>query len=370
MQSQVQLLVLDIDGVITDGRVLLSATGEEVKAIDMRDVDALVAAGRNGLALALLTGEDTPWVDVLAAKIGVRMIVRGQKDKLAGLQAIAHDTGVALAHICYVGDAVRDAPALRAAGLGIAPANAVPEAKAAADVVTTAPGGDGAVRELLAYLARRDYDSQTTKPTHAVGAESSGLSRTDARARIAASSRESIDVFSALSGPLADRLIDAAELVLRSLKSGGKLLVFGNGGSAAEAQHIVGEFVGRFAFDRDPLAAIALTTDTSVLTALVNDYPPDLVFARQVRALGRPGDVVMGLSTSGRSPNVVEGLKAAREMGLSTIALSGRDAGPMAELADVLLPMDSTQTPRVQEGHLFAIHVIAGLVERAIFPSR
>jgi D-sedoheptulose 7-phosphate isomerase len=351
MPFRVKLLVLDIDGVLTNGRVLIAADGRESKAIDMRDIDALTAARREGLEVALLTGEDNPWVDVVAARLGVSRVVRGQKDKLAGLEGLSAATHVLLADICYVGDAVRDAPALRAAGLGIAPANAVPEAKAAADFVTRAPGGDGAVRELLGILS-----------TPAVP------SRADALAELAGHARESTDVISTLgSGPLADRIIDAAQLVFTALSSGGKLLVFGNGGSAAETQHIVGEFVGRFAFDRSPLPAISLTADSSVVTALVNDYPPELVFARQVRALGRAGDVAMGLSTSGRSPNVLEGLSAARALGMGTIALAGRDPGPMAALADVVLPMDSTKTPRIQEGHLFAIHMIAGLVERWCF---
>ena len=144
----------------------------------------------------------------------------------------------------------------------------------------------------------------------------------------------------------------------------GKLLICGNGGSAADAQHFAAEFMNRFRIDRQPWPAIALSTDTSVLTSIANDAAYDDVFARQVRALGRPGDVLIGLSTSGRSANVLAGLRAARELGLVTIGFTG-EAGsePMAETCDLLLAVPSNETARIQESHEFAYHVIAGLVE-------
>lgn len=367
-RSPIQLLVLDLDGVFTDGRVSLGFDGQEFKAVDLRDVDALVAARRQGLAVAFLTGEATPWIDRLVERTGVDLVIRGEKDKLAGLHRLASTSGLALDRICYVGDAVRDVPALRAAGLGIAPANAVPEAKAASDVVTRAAGGDGAIREVLNLLERRaDVPEETAPDETDRRAGPVTLSET-ALEDIRQAGQESADVIARVSRDLAEPLARAAELVLNAMRSGGKLLVFGNGGSAAESQHLVGEFVGRFGFDRAPLPAITLSADTSVLTALVNDYPPELVFARQVWALGRPGDVAIGLTTSGRSRNVVEALRAARELRCGTVALTGRTGGPVAEHADILLPVGSTVTPRIQEGHLFLIHQLADLVERAVFP--
>jgi D-sedoheptulose 7-phosphate isomerase len=149
----------------------------------------------------------------------------------------------------------------------------------------------------------------------------------------------------------------------------GKLLLAGNGGSAADAQHIAGEFVSRFAFDRPGLAAIALTTDTSILTAIGNDYGYEKLFARQVQAHGQQGDVLIGYSTSGQSPNILLAFKEARSRGLICIGLTGNRGGPMRELCDYCLEVPSSDTPKIQEGHLVLGHILCGLVENTIFQA-
>ena len=159
---------------------------------------------------------------------------------------------------------------------------------------------------------------------------------------------------------------EAADAIVRSLRGGGKLLVFGNGGSAADAQHVAAELVGRFSRERAGLAAVALTTDTSVLTSVSNDYGFERVFARQIEALGRPGDVALGISTSGQSPNVVVALQAGRARGLRTIALTGRDGGVVGRAAEVHINAPSPSTPRIQEAHRTLLHVMCELVERAM----
>lgn len=153
----------------------------------------------------------------------------------------------------------------------------------------------------------------------------------------------------------------------RTLRIGGKLLIAGNGGSAADAQHIAGEFVSRFKFDRDPLPAIALTTDTSTLTAIGNDYGFEYVFERQLRGLGRRGDSFLAISTSGRSPNVLAALRAAREMGITTIGFTGATAGSMPPLSDFCLRAPSDDTALIQQIHIVAFHAVCGVVESAIF---
>ncbi len=159
----------------------------------------------------------------------------------------------------------------------------------------------------------------------------------------------------------------AGEAIARSVRAGGKVLLFGNGGSAAEAQHFAAELVnGMQHRDRPPIPAIALTTDTSSLTAISNDRGFVLVFSRQVEALGRPGDVAVALTTSGTSPNVVEALKTARAKGLLTVALTGEGGGEVAPLADHLLDVPSRSTPRVQEAHLFILHLLAERLEEII----
>ena len=158
----------------------------------------------------------------------------------------------------------------------------------------------------------------------------------------------------------------AAALVSGALRDGRKLLIFGNGGSAADAEHIAGEFVGRFVAERRALPAVALSVNTSVLTAIANDYSFEDVFARQVEALGQPGDVAFGLSTSGTSPNVVAALRVGRERGLRTLALTGRGGGRVRELADVCVKVPADDTPRIQEGHLLVAHIVCEIAEREV----
>jgi len=167
----------------------------------------------------------------------------------------------------------------------------------------------------------------------------------------------------------AGKIVRAAELLAACLASGHKVLLFGNGGSAADAQHIVAEFVNRFSRDRGPLAAVALTTDTSVLTSIANDYDFSQVFARQVRALGKPGDVAWGLSTSGGSKNVNLALSAARDMGISTLGVMGQKGVEMAALCDIALMVQTAATPRIQEASYLAGHILCGLVEDILFPA-
>jgi D-sedoheptulose 7-phosphate isomerase len=161
-------------------------------------------------------------------------------------------------------------------------------------------------------------------------------------------------------------IASAASLVCGALRGGRKLLIFGNGGSAADAEHIAGEFVGRFVAERRALPAVALSVNTSVLTAIANDYSFEDVFARQVEALGEPGDVAFGLSTSGTSPNVVAGLRAGRERGLRTLALTGRGGGRVREHADVCVKVPADDTPRIQEGHLLVAHIVCEIAEREV----
>jgi D-sedoheptulose 7-phosphate isomerase len=157
-------------------------------------------------------------------------------------------------------------------------------------------------------------------------------------------------------------------LCVSALRGGNKILLAGNGGSAADAQHLAAELVSRFYVDRPGLAAIALTTDTSALTAIGNDYGFDKLFSRQIDALGRSGDVFIGISTSGNSPNLLNAFAESRARGLVTVGLTGRSGGKMAALCDHCVRMPSSETPKIQEGHIVVGHIICGLVEREMFP--
>jgi D-sedoheptulose 7-phosphate isomerase len=166
-----------------------------------------------------------------------------------------------------------------------------------------------------------------------------------------------------------DRIVETAAKLAQVLKSGHKVLFFGNGGSAADAQHLAAELVGRFGPDRAALPGISLSTDTSILTALGNDYGYEKVFSRQIEALGQNGDAAIGISTSGNSPSVLEALDAARARALFTIGFTGESGGKMNGRADVLFRVPSKQTPRIQETHLLLGHILCDLADRELFPE-
>jgi D-sedoheptulose 7-phosphate isomerase len=179
--------------------------------------------------------------------------------------------------------------------------------------------------------------------------------------------KESLKAKEAFVGKHTDTLIDLAHTISRAFKRGKKLMLCGNGGSAADAQHIAAEFVNRFQRERQPLPALALTTDTSIITSIANDYGYDEVFSKQIEALGMKGDILLAISTSGSSGNIVSAIRAAREKGLYTAGFTGGDGGKMGSLVDIVLMVESDRTPRIQEVHILAGHIVCELVEYMMF---
>jgi D-sedoheptulose 7-phosphate isomerase len=165
-----------------------------------------------------------------------------------------------------------------------------------------------------------------------------------------------------------DNIITAADMLTACMTAGGKVLLFGNGGSAADSQHLAAEFVNRFQIERPPLAAMALTTDTSILTSIGNDYHFDDIYSKQIIALGKKEDIAWGLSTSGNSPNVIKAVKAAQKLGMSTIGMTGR-GGELAKYADLVFSVPSDTTARVQETHITLGHILCELLERKLYPD-
>ena len=164
-------------------------------------------------------------------------------------------------------------------------------------------------------------------------------------------------------------ILRGADMLVSCITSGHKILIFGNGGSAADAQHIAAEFVNRFQIERPPLAALALTTDTSIITSIGNDYSFDEIFSKQIKALGKKDDVAIGISTSGSSKNVIQAIHAAGEIGMVTIGLTGR-GGALAQCADLVFSVESDITARIQEAHIILGHILCDLVDRILFPEK
>jgi len=163
------------------------------------------------------------------------------------------------------------------------------------------------------------------------------------------------------------RLVSIVEVIKKCLENGNKILIFGNGGSSSDSQHLAAEFVNRFRIERPPLPAVSLAADTAVITSIGNDYDFSEIFSKQIRAIGQPGDVAWGLSTSGKSANVIKGLETARKNGLITVGFAGKDGGDIARMCDYILTVPSTSTARIQEVHITAGHVICEMVDFKLF---
>jgi D-sedoheptulose 7-phosphate isomerase len=183
---------------------------------------------------------------------------------------------------------------------------------------------------------------------------------------VARALKEGAELRTKMAESMAAEIATAATAIAEAFKAGRKLLLFGNGGSAADAQHIAAEFMNRFLIERPPLPAIALTTDTSVLTSIANDYAFDEIFSKQLKALGKKGDVALGITTSGSSGNVLKALRAAKKLGMTTIALTG-EGGKAASLADIALQIPSRSTPRIQEAHIAVGHILCDLTDTILF---
>ena len=258
---------------------------------------------------------------------------------------------VSLENFCYIGDRDRDASALSRVGLGLATSNATAKAKAAAHRLLSCSGGAGVAAEAVDLLNRLKAD---------------GENGADLESELRRIVNESVKVHQELLNGSMTTLVEVTQTFVRAIRAGHKILLFGNGGSAADAQHVAAELVGRFAQDSEPFAAIALTTDTSVLTCVGNDWEYAEIFSRQVRALAKPGDVVVGISTSGKSANVLRGLQSAQRCGALTIGFTGAISGPIVQHCDLCFLAPAESTSRIQELHLVAWHAICEMVERTL----
>ncbi len=350
----IELIVLDIDGVITDGSVIIDSRGHEQKQINLKDIDAIFELHRRGYKLAAITGEDTEIVGYFEKRFPWEYFYRGNKTKKETMQQIEEGTGISRKNICYVGDGKYDVEPLTYAGLGLCPANAIDRAKHAADIILQNDGGKGCLWELISILEK--YNNETSSYNYF-------YQRLE----------EHEDIFKKMASDqrLMSAVMDIAGDILELLQKGGQIFLCGNGGSAADAQHIATEFISRFYKERPAMNAEALTVNTSTVTAIGNDYSYERVFSRQLEGKGRAGDMLIGISTSGRSKNVLEALRCAKRNGIIPVMLTG-DQGvqELDELCKYVVMVPSRITPRVQEAHIFIGHVIAEYVEYKMFGEK
>jgi D-sedoheptulose 7-phosphate isomerase len=354
MVKNIRVLALDVDGVLTDGTAVLTESGGEEKRFSFYDLDAVTQARNSGLTLVLVTGEETAVVNRIAQRFRIERIAPGAKDKISTLRTLSAQLDIPLSQFCYIGDGDRDAPALSQVGLGLAPANATPTAKAAAHYILSRFGGSGAVAEAVSLLFQMKIDGEQT-------------------IRLKGEARRMVNDSLAAHQRLLDNslpvIVQVAQMLMRSILTGHKVILFSDGSSAADARHVAGELSGRFRSESNPLPAITLSTDTSILTAAGNNWDFYEIFARQVRALARPGDVAVGIDPYGHSAAILRGLEAGKACNAATIGFTGTGSWEITKSCDLCFHAPADTMPRIRELHILAWHSVCELVEKMLVES-
>lgn len=352
----IELVIFDIDGVLTDGSILVDSQGREQKRVNIKDIDAIFELKQRGFRLAAVTGENTEIVQYFRNRFPWDHFYSGCKNKLKIIRELVEEQGLAMEQVAYIGDGKYDLEILPHAGLSVCPADAIREARLQADVVLHRAGGEGCVWELLSILETHQHSSDSDPGRYF---------------QTCMADHQLIFKHMAADPVLVGKIVAVGQAIAERMRNGGQLFLCGNGGSAADAQHIAGEFVGRFFQERAALRAEALTTNTSILTAIGNDYGYERMFARQLEAKADAGDVLIGISTSGNAVNVLEALRYGKREGLLTVMLTGEHYPvELDELCDFVLNVPSDVTPRIQEAHIFLGHLWAEFVEADLFGDK
>lgn len=346
-------VVFDIDGVITDGKKYLCGQ-EETKSVALKDLDAIHMLKEEGYIVGAITGESTTFAQKLKEELSLDFFILGCKKKWDELQEIIKNYNISKSEVCYIGDGKYDMDALQHAGFSVCPADAIYEVREISKYVLTTPGGKGCIAEVYTML------HNTIKAKGENGYGVTIMQRMNEHLNILQKivcDGERIEIFS--------KIIDEA---VRCYQRGGKLMLCGNGGSAADAQHLATELVSRFYKEREALPAMALNVNTSSLTAIANDYQYDRVFSRQVEAFGEEGDVLLGISTSGKARSVIEAFKTGGRKGIRTILFTGEleEDAEIVKYTDLIFKVPSKDTPRIQEMHILAGHIVCEEIERSI----
>lgn len=347
----IKLIIFDIDGVITDGSIIVNQDGVEQKKINLKDIDAIYELKSRGFIIAALTGEESPIVTYFEKRFPWDYFYKGKKNKVEIIKEIEEECKFNLNEICYIGDGKYDVKPLEFVGLGICPADAIDKAKNASNIILQNKGGQGCLWEIINIV--ENYNNKDVPQNYF-------YKRVE----------EHSNIFKLMSSDieLINCVMRIGDEIITVLRNKGQVFLCGNGGSAADAQHIATEFVSRFYKERKALNAEALTVNTSTLTAISNDYSYERVFVRQLEAKAKKGDILIGISTSGRSKNVVEALRFAKKEGLITVMFMGDyNRSQLVDIVDYTVVIPSNITPRIQEAHIFIGHLIAEYVEYNIF---
>lgn len=355
----IKLVVFDIDGVVSDGKRYTDGKQLEVKTLQLKDLDAIGLFVEHKYKLGCISGENTEFSRQFLQMEALNDVRLGCKNKKAVLQELIDKYHVRPEEVCYIGDGKYDIPALQLAGLAVCPNDAIQEVKEIADIVLKNKGGEGCLAECYSILKKqKEINKGIAKKSESIMPQ--------IKEKVLEHQILITEVLS--DSDYLSNINRVIEMITDSYQKGGQLFLCGNGGSAADAQHLAAEFVGRFYLEREAWNAEALTTNTSIITALANDYDYNLIFARQLEAKAKRGDILIGITTSGSSRNIYEAFKKAQVMGVETILMTGRisEYSDILKITDCLLSVPSRDTPRIQEIHIMTGHIICEYVEKQL----
>ena len=344
----IKLIATDVDGVLTNGKAYI-LNNTEVKTICYQDLDVIANMRKDDIILAVITGEKNGFTEFVKEKIKPDFFYDACKNKVEVIQGIVDKLRISPDEVCYLGDGKYDISVFDYVGVGVCPKDAIAEVQRRASYILTRCGGEGCLKETYDYIK------------DCINSEGS-ITKTEIETNILEHKRV-LDLI-LQDNAIKEKIENCVAEIVKTFQHGGQLLLCGNGGSAADAQHLATELVSRFYRERNALNAEALTINTSTLTAIGNDYSFDRVFARQVEAKGKSGDVLIGISTSGESKNVIEAIKSAKQINMKTIAFTGDRNSTMRNMADISIAVPAEDTPRVQEMHILIGHIICELVEK------
>lgn len=347
--------LFDIDGVLTDGMVYVNSKGDETKKISFDDIDAIFSLKRAGIKIGFVTGEANSFSEYVKERFSPDFFQSGCKDKLSFYKELERNENLDSSKTCFVGDSRKDEGLLKHLFYSFAPSDADAGIKRSARFVTSAARGNGVIKEVADFIFNKNLGG--------------GGGEDDAYRFWRDGIRDHLKVVSDIEDDEAFLSVvdEVAEVIAKTYRSGGRLLLCGNGGSAADSQHIETELVSRFLMQRKALDAEALTVNTSTLSAIGNDYGFDAVFSRQVEAKGKRGDVLLAISTSGNSENIVKAIEAAKKMGMVTVGLTGGNRETMvSRKSDYCICVPSLSTPRIQEVHILVGHMLCEYIEKKI----
>lgn len=360
--QNIKVIITDIDGVITDGKMYVDALGNEMKSISFKDLDALGMFKEQGYILGCITGEDIIFDKFLKSMSSYLDFIKvGCKNKLSALYEAMEKYHVELHDICYIGDGKYDIPILQKVGCAVCPNDAINEVKDICNLILKRNAGEGCLAELYTYF-------NTIQKKHLLERKRAELYE-DFHLKDRLEEHETVLKKIMCDSRYLHNIEKAINIILISYNKGGNLFLCGNGGSAADAQHLAAELVGRFYFERKGLYAEALTTNSSIITALANDYSYDYIFERQIESKSKKGDVLIGITTSGNSENIYRAFIKAKKIGVFTVLMTGNitETTNILKYTDCLLDVPSNNTPRIQEMHIIIGHIICENIERILF---